>query len=45
MAGTYVAMILPSAAQFVPMLGGITQWIIAAVLMRFFWVKAASENS
>jgi len=44
MAGTYVAMLVPSAGQFVPMLGGITQWIIAAVLMRFFWVEAFSEK-
>lgn len=42
MAGTYVGMILPSAAQIIPVLGGITQWAIAIVLMRFFWVEAPS---
>ena len=45
MAGTYVSMILPSAGQIIPVLGGITQWIIAIVLMRFFWVEAPHENS
>ncbi len=43
MAGTYVGMILPSAAQVIPILGAITQWAIAIILMRFFWVEAPSE--
>ena len=43
MAGTYVGMILPSASQIIPVLGGITQWVIAIVLMRFFWVEAPPE--
>jgi membrane protease YdiL (CAAX protease family) len=45
MAGTYVGMILPSAAQIIPILGAITQWMIAIVLMRFFWVEAHHEYS
>jgi hypothetical protein len=45
MVATYVGMVLPSAAQIIPALGGITQWIIAIVLMRFFWVEAPPENS
>ncbi len=43
MAGTYVGMILPSAVQIIPILGATTQWVIAIVLMRFFWVEAPSE--
>jgi membrane protease YdiL (CAAX protease family) len=40
MAGTYVGLILPSAAPVIPILGGIIQWVIAIILMRFFWVEA-----
>ncbi len=41
---TYLGMILPSAAPVIPMLGGITQWVIAIILMRFFWVEAPYED-
>jgi uncharacterized protein len=44
MAATYVGMFLPSAAPVIPILGGITQWVIAIILMRFFWVEAPHEN-
>jgi uncharacterized protein len=44
MAATYVGMILPSVASIIPVLGGITQWIIAIILMRFFWLEAPHEN-
>lgn len=45
MAATYVGMLLPSTTQILPLLGGVTQWIIAIILMRFFWVEAPHENS
>ena len=40
---TYVAMLFPSIAQNIPLFGTIAQWIVAIVLMRFFWMGA--ENS
>lgn len=41
---TYLGMILPSAVPVIPILGGITQWVIAIILMRFFWVEASHED-
>jgi membrane protease YdiL (CAAX protease family) len=37
---TYVAMLFPSTVPIIPMYATITQWIVAIVLMRFFWVEA-----
>jgi CAAX protease family protein len=44
MAATYAGMLLPAVASVIPVLGGIVQWVIAIVLMRFFWVEATYEN-
>jgi uncharacterized protein len=37
---TYIAIILPSSAQILPLVGSITEWIIAIIIMRFFWVES-----
>jgi len=37
---TYLAMLFPSTNQVIPLLSAITQWTIALVLMRFYWVEA-----
>jgi uncharacterized protein len=44
MAATYVEMILPSAASILPILGGVSQWAIAIILMRFFWMEAPNSK-
>jgi hypothetical protein len=41
---TYVAMLFPSITQSIPLLGTITQWIIAIILMRFFWTEAQESG-
>ena len=41
---TYIAMLFPSMSQNIPLLGTITQWIIAIVLMRFFWTEAQDSG-
>jgi membrane protease YdiL (CAAX protease family) len=45
MAGTYVEMLVPSAGSYVPILGGIMQWVIAIYLMRNCWVETTPETS
>jgi membrane protease YdiL (CAAX protease family) len=40
---TYVAMLFPAIAQSVPLIGTITQWLVAIILTRFFWTEV--ENS
>ena len=42
---TYVAMLFPSTTQIIPLLGTIAQWIVAIVLMRFFWTEATLEKT
>ena len=42
---SYVTIILPGSAQILPLLGGVTEWIIAIVLMRFFWVEPHPQES
>jgi membrane protease YdiL (CAAX protease family) len=42
---TYVAIVLPGSARILPLLGGITVWIIAIVLMRFFWLEPRHAQS
>jgi uncharacterized protein len=44
MAVTYVATFLPSVASIIPTLGAISTWVIAIILMRFFWVEARHED-
>lgn len=41
---TYVAMLFPAIAQSIPLFGTISQWIIAIVLMRFFWTEVESSG-
>ncbi len=41
---TYMLMLFPSLGQIIPTLGTIAQWVIAIVLMAFFWVKAPNRG-
>lgn len=43
-AATYMLMLFPSAGQLIPMLGTIMSWVVAIVLMRFFWVEARDSK-
>jgi membrane protease YdiL (CAAX protease family) len=42
-ASTSLLMLFPSLGQLIPTLGTIMQWVIAIVLMIFFWVKNPHE--
>ena len=42
---TYLAMLFPSDTQTILTFTTISQWIIAIVLMRFFWTEAQPETS
>jgi uncharacterized protein len=44
-AATYMLMLFPNAGQIIPTLGTIMSWIIAIVLMRFFWVEARNSGA
>lgn len=39
-AATYMLMLFPNLGGTIPMLGTIIEWVIAIVLMRFFWTEA-----
>jgi len=42
---TYAVMLFPSTVQVTLLLAMIIQWIIAIVLMRFFWVEARNSEA
>ncbi len=44
-ASTYMLMLFPNTGQMIPMLGMIIQWVIAIILMRFFWVEARDSGA
>ena len=44
-AATYMLMLFPNAGQMIPTLGTIMSWVIAIVLMRFFWVEARNSGA
>jgi hypothetical protein len=44
-AATYMLMLFPNAGQIIPTLGTIMSWVVAIVLMVFFWVKSPHENA
>ncbi len=41
---TYMLMLFPNLEQMIPTLGTIMEWLIAIVLMVFFWVKSPYEK-
>ncbi|MFZ5902034.1 MAG: CPBP family intramembrane glutamic endopeptidase [Chloroflexota bacterium] len=41
---TFTLMLFPDLGGTIPMLGTIAQWIIAIVLMRFFWTEARESK-
>jgi uncharacterized protein len=42
---TYAAMLFPSTVQITLLLAMIIQWIVAIVLMRFFWTEARDSDA
>lgn len=42
---TYMLMLFPAIGQMIPTLGTIISWVIAIVLMRFFWVEARDSGA
>ena len=42
---TFMLMLFPSIGSTIPMLGTIMSWVIAIVLMRFFWTEAPTQIS
>jgi membrane protease YdiL (CAAX protease family) len=44
-AATYMLMLFPSLERMIPTFGTIMEWVIAIVLMVFFWVKSPYENA
>jgi membrane protease YdiL (CAAX protease family) len=44
-AWTYLAMLFPSTTSIIPILGMISEWIVAIALMRFFWVEAQTTDA
>lgn len=42
--GTYLLMLFPSIGDIIPLVGTAIQWIIAIVLMRFFWIEARESK-
>jgi uncharacterized protein len=44
-AATYMLLLFPNIGQTIPTLGTIMSWIIAIVLMRFFWVEARDSGA
>jgi membrane protease YdiL (CAAX protease family) len=44
-AATFMLMLFPSIGSTIPMLGTIMSWVIAIVLMRFFWTEAPTQIS
>jgi type III secretory pathway component EscU len=43
-ASMFLLMLFPNLGGTAPVLGTVMQWIIAIVLMRFFWVEARDSN-
>jgi membrane protease YdiL (CAAX protease family) len=44
-ASTYMLMLFPKVGQMIPTLGTIMEWVLAIILMRFFWVEARDSGA
>ena len=44
-AATYMLMLFPKIGPMIPTLGTIMEWIIAIILLRFFWLEAPGSKS
>ena len=44
-ASTFMLILFPNLVGTIPMLGVVMQWVVAIVLMRFFWVEAREAKS
>lgn len=44
-AATYMLILFPNAGKMIPTVGTIMSWIIAIILMRFFWVEARDSEA
>jgi membrane protease YdiL (CAAX protease family) len=42
---SYMLMLFPNAGPMIPTLGTIMSWVIAIILMRFFWVEARAAGA